>query len=520
MASRLHGTLLRASLLLVLLFAAAARREATIEAPLRPATFKDEILSVPGYDGPLPSRQFGGYMHVGGERQLYYYLVSSERSIHDPLVLWLNGGPGCSSFDGFVYEHGPFVFGDGASPLPLRRNPFSWSASAHILYIDSPAGVGLSYSSNPSMEYKTNDTRTAADLDAALRGVVAIHPELATSLFIAGESYAGVFVPVTAQTVLKNNAAGLLPVLPLRGFLVGNGCTDEAFDGNALVPFAAGHAFISQEQHADILAACPERQYWNATGACASSLEVLDAELDGLNIYDVLEPCARDLPALTLGRAWPLRATLPPRGSVVANWASVGVYVPCMDVSAATSWLNDDAVRSAINAAPRSITGNFSLCSDEVEYTHDTGSMVRRSTLLFIKKISVPLHAGAHTRGARRARPARAHLFGHRRQCVSRAPFAPHIDVTPQIFFIFFLVCVPHTGTEAWVRSLGLPVSDPWRPWVVDAGGKAGAQPAGHTIGFDGLRFATVKGAGHTVPQYKPAQALALFTRFIDNTHF
>lgn len=41
------------------------------------------------------------------ERSLFYYLVLSERDpAADPVVLWLNGGPGCSSFDGFVYENG------------------------------------------------------------------------------------------------------------------------------------------------------------------------------------------------------------------------------------------------------------------------------------------------------------------------------------------------------------------------------------------------------------------------------
>lgn len=40
-------------------------------------------------------------------KNLFYYFVVSERNpVQDPVVLWLNGGPGCSSFDGFVYEHG------------------------------------------------------------------------------------------------------------------------------------------------------------------------------------------------------------------------------------------------------------------------------------------------------------------------------------------------------------------------------------------------------------------------------
>lgn len=50
----------------------------------------------------------GRYIPVNKATQLYYYFVTSESktAATDPVVLWLNGGPGCSSFDGFVYEHG------------------------------------------------------------------------------------------------------------------------------------------------------------------------------------------------------------------------------------------------------------------------------------------------------------------------------------------------------------------------------------------------------------------------------
>jgi hypothetical protein len=69
------------------------------------------VTSVPGFGNKqqLPSKHYAGYVTVDERhgRRLFYYLVESERDpARDPVVLWLNGGPGCSSFDGFVYEHG------------------------------------------------------------------------------------------------------------------------------------------------------------------------------------------------------------------------------------------------------------------------------------------------------------------------------------------------------------------------------------------------------------------------------
>lgn len=63
----------------------------------------DEITHLPGLRGGLNSRHHGGYINVdeSHKRNLYYYFVTSEnKPAEDPLVLWLNGGPGCSSFDG------------------------------------------------------------------------------------------------------------------------------------------------------------------------------------------------------------------------------------------------------------------------------------------------------------------------------------------------------------------------------------------------------------------------------------
>jgi len=91
-------------------------------------------------------------------------LYSQSNPSNDPVVLWLNGGPGCSSLIGMVTEHGPFLFKAGTTEMYL--NPYSWNKRANIIYLEAPAGVGFSYASNAYMS--TNDTQTAIDNLAGL----------------------------------------------------------------------------------------------------------------------------------------------------------------------------------------------------------------------------------------------------------------------------------------------------------------------------------------------------------------
>ncbi|ONI02732.1 hypothetical protein PRUPE_6G218800 [Prunus persica] len=87
---------------------------------------------------------------------------------------------------------------------------------------------------------------------------------------------------------------------------------------------------------------------------------------------------------------------------------------------------------------------------------------------------------------------------------------------------------VPYLGTLAWIRSLNFTVIHLWRPWLVD-GEIAGLQlfelksrllllfpvcrySRKHSNNFT---FATVKGGGHTAPEYKPKECFAMFKRWI-----
>lgn len=42
----------------------------------------------------------------------------------------------------------------------------------------------------------------------------------------------------------------------------------------------------------------------------------------------------------------------------------------------ADMWLNDPAVREALHAAPKSMTGPWQLCSSRIHYRSDGGSML------------------------------------------------------------------------------------------------------------------------------------------------
>ena len=113
----------------------------------------------------------------------------------------------------------------------LRNSPLpqAWSRTANMLFLDSPAFVGFSYS-NSSADKKVGDARTASDARLFLLGFLQKFPGFATTpLYIAGESYAGHYVPNLAAAILAGNAAGT-GHLNLQGVMIGNAWTDAPTD--------------------------------------------------------------------------------------------------------------------------------------------------------------------------------------------------------------------------------------------------------------------------------------------------
>lgn len=188
----------------------------------------DAVTSLPGLeDGKLSSRMFAGYLSASTpEKHLFYTYVESQGSpATDPLLMWTNGGPGCSSMDGFFQENGPYMIRNPAqSGTALRHNAYTWNRKANYLYIEHPIGVGYSYSDNPADYGKLSDDVASADLYAALQSFLAKFPALANGgndLYLTGESYGGVYVPQLAHKILLEGHDETLARM-LKGFAIGN----------------------------------------------------------------------------------------------------------------------------------------------------------------------------------------------------------------------------------------------------------------------------------------------------------
>ena len=126
---------MRAKMCLAALAVSASLAEAAIA--------EHEVESLPGWDYALPSKQYSGFISAqdpatvvpGKERFLHYILVLAENNPADaPVVLWSNGGPGCSSLEGYLMEMGPLT-PDPSDPQAqrLKRNPYTWNLYANML---------------------------------------------------------------------------------------------------------------------------------------------------------------------------------------------------------------------------------------------------------------------------------------------------------------------------------------------------------------------------------------------------
>ncbi|XP_062020307.1 serine carboxypeptidase 1-like [Rosa rugosa] len=413
----------------------------------------DKIDALPGQPNLSPGEkfnQYAGYVTVdpiAGRALFYYFVESPQNSSTKPLVLWLNGGPGCSSFGyGAMEELGAFrVNSDGKT---LFRNDHAWNNVANVLFLESPAGVGFSYSNNKSDYENVGDKRTAKDSYTFLVNWLERFPQYKSrDFFIIGESYAGHYAPQLAHTILSKNNATKQTKINLKGIAIGNPWIDDKDGTLGGYDYLWTHDLNSDETHAGIQKYC-DFASGNISQTCIIYMNKSADELGDIDIYDIYAP----------------QCNISSGSKYVSEAPSVNSFDPCSD-KYVEDYLNLAEVKAALHVKPT----NWTACSG-IGWTDGPTTILPRIKQLIASGMSLWIYSG-------------------------------DTDAS-----------VPGTSSRYSINRLKLPIEKPWRPW--NANGEVG----GYVIGYRGLTFATVRGAGHMVPSYQPQRALTLISSFLQGT--
>ncbi len=252
-------------------------------------------------------KQITGYFTIGKQNKHYFFWLFESRNkpSKDPISVWLNGGPGCSSMFGLFAENGPCsIEADG---IKTRIRKESWNNNATILFIDQPPGTGYSYGT------LDRDEKTIAnDMLVFLLEFMNAHSEYKElPLYIFGESYAGHYIPSISARIYKYNVdadKNGSPKLNLKGIGIGNGLTDPLLQYPYYPEMGKNANILSDYQYQQmksqlgvcltLIKACNLK----IKGLCLTAVEYCNSamispvELNGLNVYDYTKKCETNPP--------------------------------------------------------------------------------------------------------------------------------------------------------------------------------------------------------------------------------
>ncbi|TQD77944.1 hypothetical protein C1H46_036477 [Malus baccata] len=416
----------------------------------------DRITGLPGQP-PVGFQQYSGYVTVDEKKQkaLFYYLAEAEIDpASKPLVLWLNGGPGCSSLGvGAFSENGPFR----PQGEVLVRNEHSWNTEANMLYLETPIGVGFSYSTDTS-SYEASDNLLF------LQKWLEKFPHYRNrSLYITGESYAGHYVPQLAELMLQFKKEYQFN---LKGIALGNPVLEFATDFNSRAEFFWSHGLISDSTYNMFTSVCNYSRYvseyyrGSLSPICARVMSQVSRETSKfVDKYDVtLDVCISSVFSQS-------KALLPQE---VADTIDV-----CVE-DEIVNYLNRPDVQKALHARLVGVR-QWAVCSTILDYQHLD---VEKPTITIIGNL---IKAGI--------------------------PVLVYSGDQDSV--------IPLTGSRKLVNGLAeqlrLSTTVPYRVWF------GGQQVGGWTQVYGNmLSFATIRGASHEAPFSQPERSLVLFKSFLE----
>ncbi|KAL9122525.1 MAG: hypothetical protein Q9187_000925 [Circinaria calcarea] len=466
--------------------------------PFGPNITKYAVGFLPDITYKLPFSWAGEIPIPGTENDaLFFWLFEAEKGARsEDLIIWLNGGPGCSSLQGAMSENGPLRFLENATKPAYNR--YSWTKLANILYIDQPVGTGFSTGSADA----TDNAQVTQAFYQWLKAFYAVFPTLKSkNTYIMGESYAGIYIPYFAQDILENKAE--LP-MNLKSITLGN----PTFGNAAAMSDVVVDTYLHRQEQIldipqDILSAFSQADnqcgftevlghmtYPPSPGPIVipgnpegqnsalsrrqegasndSSCNVLSAPTTPAAINEsIYGPCFGPCATFTTALNY-----------LLANHQCFNVYN--INSSCANhpnpvpvqNWLNKPAVRTALHAPPK----NFTVCNATVQAT------------LGVEVVTPPAY--------------------------SIIPRILDQGIGVHIYSGDYDFLINHVGTELVIQNMtwnghqGFQ-SPPNKPFIVDG------EVAGNWGAERNLTYHRFLSAGHMVPSDQPAAAFAFVRDFV-----
>ncbi|KAI8872623.1 peptidase S10, serine carboxypeptidase [Ramicandelaber brevisporus] len=418
-------------------------------------------------------KQYSGYIDTADDKHLFFHFFESRGTPStDPLVVWQNGGPGCSSMLGLYMELGPCRINE-VTGEPVR-NEHAWNANANVIFIDQPAGVGFSHGSS------VWSTRAAADdLMAFLDIFLDSFPEYRTDggLHLFSESYGGKYTPALghilreadiqrASALRDDDKSKSLQPFNLRSIGIGNPLVDPMVQIQHYGHYACKGPYgpvLNQTDCDEMDRAVPmcvkllQFCYDNETVLrCLPALycnKVLSPfDKSGRNIYDVRQPCEADREDM----CYP-----------------IGLQIK--------AYLDRQDVREELGVE----SSEFVACSESVGKKFVASGDVAKPTT---KDVAYLLENGVRV-----------------------LVYAGDAD-----FMCNFEGVEAFTKQMEWSGKRGFNNNTSVGKWLVSANNTAPVRHAGNVRSFGGLTFLRIFEAGHMVPYDQPELAFDMITRWLN----
>ncbi|TKA55376.1 hypothetical protein B0A53_02300 [Rhodotorula sp. CCFEE 5036] len=305
------------------------KRQRTDKLPSAADLYVDKLPGLPPdarlqlFAGNIPAASSSPTAPVASDSDAHlYFLLARNKHIpkRERLVLWLNGGPGCSSFDGSLVELGPVRVNEDETLRVVEGT--AWNEYANVLFFVPETLAGTLFEAGADLPDRGQVTKNddVHELDTAAQQVVnflanfyRIFPEFATmDTYIAGESYAGQYIPYIADAIEKTTIIGT----PLKGLMIGSGWISPREQYPAYLSYLEQNELVdtSSESYNALqrtVAACERKLTHLASKGGKGMVLVSDCEKilgamsratskDGkcLNSYDTREyiPCGQEWP--------------------------------------------------------------------------------------------------------------------------------------------------------------------------------------------------------------------------------